>query len=188
VGRGGGGVRWRCGWQERRKGQWMVEGPTDGMRLQGEGAAEGGACGWCVGRSVRADRCGGASEGPMDGETGHWMVREADWCGVMASVRGLQSRVVVVRACIMARSMVCLVSGRGGSRKVRRPTIATGPLPSLRATARARIPRSASSSTLESKVAPMVARLSASHSCRVRKVNTQNGEKGHTASTTLVMW
>mmetsp|Transcript_4027 Transcript_4027/g.5661 ORF Transcript_4027/g.5661 Transcript_4027/m.5661 type:complete len:210 (+) Transcript_4027:444-1073(+) len=49
-----------------------------------------------------------------------------------------------------ARSIVRLVSGRGGSRKVMMPIMFQRPLLSVLATARERIPRSASSSTLPS--------------------------------------
>mmetsp|Transcript_12050 Transcript_12050/g.21468 ORF Transcript_12050/g.21468 Transcript_12050/m.21468 type:complete len:210 (-) Transcript_12050:916-1545(-) len=52
--------------------------------------------------------------------------------------------------CLRASWMVCLVSGRGGSRKVMMPIMFQRPLLSVLATARERIPRSASSSTLPS--------------------------------------
>mmetsp|Transcript_22470 Transcript_22470/g.35956 ORF Transcript_22470/g.35956 Transcript_22470/m.35956 type:complete len:245 (-) Transcript_22470:382-1116(-) len=54
-----------------------------------------------------------------------------------------------------ARSIVRLVSGRGGSRKVRMPSMNHWPFALVRATARDRMPRSASSSTLKSTASSM---------------------------------
>mmetsp|Transcript_19942 Transcript_19942/g.31368 ORF Transcript_19942/g.31368 Transcript_19942/m.31368 type:complete len:251 (+) Transcript_19942:1086-1838(+) len=57
--------------------------------------------------------------------------------------------------CTRARSMVSLVSGRGGSRKVSTPRNCQRPPWSVRATASERMPRSASSSTFPSTAAWM---------------------------------
>mmetsp|Transcript_13696 Transcript_13696/g.44016 ORF Transcript_13696/g.44016 Transcript_13696/m.44016 type:complete len:267 (+) Transcript_13696:1619-2419(+) len=74
--------------------------------------------------------------------------------------------ILTTTPCCIARSIVRFVSGLGGSRKVSIPTISIPPPSGLLATASARMPRCASSSTFAAKTAPMEERLASSHSRR----------------------
>mmetsp|Transcript_12054 Transcript_12054/g.21489 ORF Transcript_12054/g.21489 Transcript_12054/m.21489 type:complete len:240 (-) Transcript_12054:1514-2233(-) len=101
---------------------------------------------------------GSSPSGPMSGRPSQpRMLSPMPSCRAVSRAMAAWSPVIIFTSTpySRARSIVRLVSGRGGSRKVRMPSMNHWPFALVRATARDRMPRSASSSTLKSTASSM---------------------------------
>mmetsp|Transcript_3636 Transcript_3636/g.5952 ORF Transcript_3636/g.5952 Transcript_3636/m.5952 type:complete len:231 (+) Transcript_3636:1027-1719(+) len=101
---------------------------------------------------------GSSPSGPMSGRPSQpRMLSPMPSCRAVSRAMAAWSPVIIFTSTpySRARSIVRLVSGRGGSRKVSTPRNCQRPPWSVRATASERMPRSASSSTLKSTASSM---------------------------------